>query len=223
MAFAIIANDAAGGTANTVTSASLDTTGANLLVIVAIWYAPAGVITVSDSKSNTWTPRTEYTSGGSNARVQIYYNVAGTVGTGHTFTVAGTSKFPSIWVLAASGSHGTPYASENGANTSSATSLQPGSVTPPEDGCLVVTGLDCYTGTSANIGSGYTAMVEDYLASNHLGGGGAYLIQGTAAAINPTWSWTTTGEAVACQAVFKSDGITGGATAHNLLLLGCGA
>ena len=55
MAFALIANAAAAGGTNATSTSSINTTGANLIVIAVASYAVASVPVITDSNSNTWT------------------------------------------------------------------------------------------------------------------------------------------------------------------------
>lgn len=195
-----------------VTTNAVDTTGANLLVAVPVSYQPSFTSgTVTDSKGNSWTALTVKFSGV--GRVRIFYSVPTSVGSGHTFTYDGDggTPFPSLYVVAASGAHATPYESENGATTTG-TSLQPGSVTPAEDGCLVITGLSSVGGNSQTIDGGFTRLQVDINGGNNLAAAGAYLIQGTAGAVNPTWSWSGSNDGAAVVAVFKPAATAGSFT-----------
>ena len=207
------------------TTGAINTTGADLLVIITSKAGDGVAATVNDSKSNTWTGLTmrEVASG---ERVQIFYatNVAGLVGSGHTFTAVGS--FMSLAVIAFSGCHTTaPYDSlESGADTFG-TTLQPGSLTPSQANCVVVQGLSFNTVQSGavSINSSYTIQDQlDRISGDRMGVASAYLVQGAAAATNPTWTAATTSMA-AVAAVFKeAGGGGGGAVVRNLTLLGVG-
>jgi hypothetical protein len=203
MTIAIIAEGIkASATGGDVTTDAANTTGADLIVLALIYYhaGTVSVPTVLDSKGNTWTALTDRRS--SNQGCRLFYCAGPTVGTGHTFSTSG-ANFPTLAYIAVSGASATPYHSEAGNATESGTSLQPGSVTPPADGCLVVTGLNFGGGSGASIGSGFTAQVSNYNPGVAIAGAIARLIQGTAAAVNPTWNWTGTGEGAAGIAVFQ--------------------
>jgi hypothetical protein len=201
----------ASGPANTSSSGAVhtdavNTTGANLLVAVLSCFGATPSVTVSDSKSNTWTALTNYL--GTDANVRIYYSVPSSVGTSHSFNAAqagGATPFPSISVSAFSGAHATPYTSQVAGSGGTGTSRQPGSITPSEDNCLVISGVDFNTGTSPSINSSFTiGATSIYVSSYRLGGSIAYLIQTTATVVNPTWSWTGSVNNAASIAVFKS-------------------
>lgn len=194
---------AAGPGSDTITSGAINTTGADLVVVEVSWYTGTTASpTLSDSKSNTWTGLTQQTNNSRASR--LFYCAGATVGTGHTFTLAGSVLFGVISAVAVSGAHAAPFASENGVSVGFANSGQPGSVTPPEDGCLVVTGLTLEHASSATgVDGGFTAAFTE-LGSDNIGGGLAWLVQATAAAVNPTWSWSGGGSSFASTiAAFK--------------------
>lgn len=214
MAFALISN-AAAATSDSVlpaTTTGIDTTGANLIVIITAHYHETGrgPVTVSDSKGNTWTALTTYVAGDPGCKVQPFYSASPTVGTGHTFTAstAAGATYHVIAVAAFSGAHATPYDTINGASSAGATSLAAGSITPSQDNCLVICGMGYEDSTAASVDSGMSATNTIASTANNEGCGLAYKIQTTAAAINPTWSWTNS---VACaSAVFSFKAAAGG-------------
>lgn len=169
------------------TTPAIDTTGAHLIVI-ALAFATGS--TVSDSEGNTWTP---LTSVGGSVRSRMYYCLAPTTSATHTFTVA-ASDFPAMMVAAFASGTGTAALDQDaaGGTSNSATSIQPGSLTPPADDALFVTGFataELGDVESAMIDSGFTKLVNQAGASGaNFQGALGYLIQGTAAAKNPTWS-----------------------------------
>lgn len=203
--FTLIADVASAGV-NAQTTSVRDTTGANFIAVVVFQFSGVTIGTLTDSKSNTWTGLTAKT--GANAYVRIYYSTSPTVGSGHTFTYDnGTFILGGLGVQAWSGANVSPFDVENGATeTISLTSLQTGSVTPSQDNSLIITGLAMNgAGTSGtSINGGYTITMNfDDIGGVHIGGAMAYLVQTSAAATNPTWSWTTGADAAAVIAVFK--------------------
>jgi hypothetical protein len=206
-------------TVTTGNTTSVDSTGCDLIVAVRSFYQAITTPGLSDSKSNTWTDRTAYSS--TNTRVIISYIWTGSagfsVGASHTFT-AGTSgaSYPTLMVAGFSGAKTSadPYTAESGANTGGATSLAPGSVTPSEDNCLLVTGMagGNSTGTPGGV-TGYTIDQAIDFATTSAGrtGGLAHLIQTTAGATNPAWTFASE-EAAAAIAVFKAAAGGGGGT-----------
>lgn len=186
MAVALVAHTLTTGSSSGGTSPAVDTTGASLLVFSI---AQQGTdVTVSDSKTNSWTGLTVY---GSTTKCRIFYVASPIVGTGHTFTVSGTSTFSIGFVAAFSGVKlTTPFESQSGATGT--TTIQAGSVTPAENGALVIAALAggaTFSTLSLTIGSGFTRTdAASYITSTNYGGALAYLVQSTAAAVNPTWN-----------------------------------
>jgi len=185
------------------TSSAIDTTGATFIVI-----AQSGVVASTfpptDSKSNTWTPLTEYAGG--SLSVQLYYCSNPTVGTGHTFTVvAGIAA--SIAVAAFDQTLDAAPESAGGAGSASATTQQPGLLTPLTDNCLIVTGFEYVSATEpgpATISAGFTILENIGNASTSVPVALAYQVQTTATAVNPTWSSNAAAERVAAaMAVIK--------------------
>lgn len=203
-AIAHVASTSAGSTGGaTVTTSSIDTTGANLIVVAVSYYSDGVVPTLSDSKGNTWTGLTERSLSASSS-VRLFYCVAPTVGSGHTFTAARLNSYPTVSVSAFSGAAASPYDQESGAVVgTTSTSYQPGSITPSENNCVLVTGI-ANGGTSNTIDSSFNATSTGNSGSNHVGGGIAYKIQTTAGAENPTWSWTTSSSRASAMASFKA-------------------
>lgn len=207
MAFALIIDTIkASADAANVTTDAKDTTGANLIVLSLGSYAGSLRPTISDSKSNTWTALTDYTDTGVAIRQTIFYCLNPTVGSGHTFTANSATAYPTLGMSAWSGADS--YDSqENGAHTTTVQVLSTGSVTPSANGALLVTGLAFYAlnGTRA-IDNGFTILGSvDYSVGFSDGGGHAYKIQGTAAAINPQWDAGAQESSMAVSiAVFKA-------------------
>lgn len=206
MAIALVSSVSAVNNPDTVTTGSIDTTGATLLVM-GISMDSGGTPSVSDSKGNTWTALTASTSG--STRSVIYYVANPTVGTGHTFTNAGNQNYSTIYVAAFSGVITTsPFDQQNGATGTGASTLVAGSVTPSENNELVVTHLAFNAaGTPISINSSFieTTSERDFGSGNNYGGCMAYIVQTTAGAAAPTWTrGTGTGAMASRSATFKA-------------------
>lgn len=200
MAFSGVIQGAKAGGLTSVTTDAVDTTGKDLIVLSFNWYAGAssgftGAPTVSDSAGNTWTALTERSVGSGDLiyKERIYYCVNPTTSATHTFTASGVNGYWSAGYVAATGAHATPLDQQAGSGATTGTTLQPGSITPTANGCLLISGCDFSSGTTGAINSGFTASAVDYVVEVNVGGGIASLVQATAAAINPQWSWTTDG------------------------------
>jgi hypothetical protein len=187
------------------TSSAIDTTGADLIVV-----STSGAVSnpgVTDSAGNTYT---HIIGAGHQGYNDLYYCAAPTTSGSHTFTCTYDCA-----VLVYSGADASPldqYAAYTSYNGAIAT-VQPGSITPSVDGCLIVTGLDENSGTGATIvgiNSGFT--IEQTV--NH--GGVADLIQTTAAPVNPTWTISSTANIQATIASFKPASGGGGGGSSSL-------
>ncbi len=207
----LVAHTVAGSTdgGNSVTTSAIDTTGATLLV-VSITGAINDIHLPSDSKSNTWTGLSIATAPGGVSN-KLFYAENPIVGSGHTFDFSVAGTYPSIEVLAFSGAATTSVFdvdSWNSSNTSPTISVGP--VTPSGNGYIIVSGLYDDSATVApSIDSGFT--VSDSIAQNggnSYGSAAAYLIQGTAASVTPTWT-KNNGISAATLAVFVASGGAG--------------
>ncbi len=197
MAFTLIANTAKASAAGAdTTTNAIDTTGANLIVINVAWLNGGGrTMSFSDSKSNTWTAMPIQQQGGGLAQ-DSFYCYAPTVGSGHTFTASkgGSNIFSSVYVQAWSGAGTSPFDQSNGAILTAVTTAEAGSITPTQSNELIVAYLEENEATAfaVSIGSSYT--ISDQITAvggGTIGGAFAYLLQGSAAATNPSWSWNT--------------------------------
>jgi hypothetical protein len=215
MAFTLIVNTALRSTNTTsVTTSAIDTTGANLLVLALSNYQPGPVATISDSKTNTWTPLTTYEQAGQN-RIKLYYVAGPTVGSGHTFTATNaTAQYPSVAVAAFAGAHASPFRAESGqaGDTGDASQRHPGSVASGGATDLFVSGCsELGAGITLSVDSGFT--VTDFLPgdSNSIGIALAYKIQTSASAENPGWTPSAVMYTMCNLAAFTAAAVTGSA------------
>lgn len=172
------------GTSSGSTTPATNTTGANLIV-VAISFNNGSSPTVSDSKSNTWTALTSQNGGTGNC-TRLYYCFSPTVGTGHTFQVAGASTFSAIAAMAFSGA--LSFDQQSGPGTVSGNNLTPGAIMPTNDNSLLVTCVNHNSTSAETINSGFSAISFPQVNGVTYQLGMAYLIQGAKASINPTWT-----------------------------------
>ncbi len=206
-----------------VTTAGINTTGADLIVVGLHAYNDAFSSDLSDSRGNTWTKLTA--RGTSGSCVVLYYCAAPVVGSGHTFTAPAGHGAPSgyhtVTVAAFAGTNASPYEAESG-TTGSASPTRPGSLTPAANGAVVVTGVTWYPSGTVSVDGSFTIVGQvDYSAGNAMGGALAYLIQTSAAAANPGWSHSTGfTEAAVAQAVFKAAAGGGGNRRRRVLICG---
>lgn len=219
MAIEYVASAVSGDTNHTTTTADIDTTGSNLLIAIGFAYnlVPNNQ-DLTDSRSNTWNLGTTYASpGDGSVFVRMYWSIPSSVGSGHNFTYAEGDTFPGLAVLAVSGAHASPLDNQGGAGGSGITTLSPGSLTPSEDNCLLVTGLNSDFGTSNTV-SGWNVVAQN-ATGQYCGGGLAWKIQTTAGAENPAWTWSGADFAAANLTIWKSAaGGGGGAIRRNRIL-----
>ena len=213
MAISHVASTSFGGTGATpVTSSSIDTTGANLLVVYVNRYSGggSGATTISDSKGNTWTAMTGWTSSVTADTAQAWYCVPTSVGSGHTVTVTkGTGGNPFIGAVFSSFSGGkstSPLDLEARLNNSASSSTHTAtSLTPSENNCLVIQMLSTDGVNYSSINASYTLAAKiDFSGGVNVTASLSYLIQTTASASAPTITLSGAAGAGIGSASFKS-------------------
>lgn len=191
------------------TTGAVDTTGATLLIASIGWFNPATQSTtapaVSDSKSNTWTPLTVRNSGNNVGNV-LYYAKNPIVGSGHTFTLTSVNGFSSICVAGFSGTDTTsPFDVQNGAGGTSGATRQTGSITPSVDNELVIAGIGAgASGDPFSINVSFTIAQQDSGGASAFPSALAYIVQTSAAAVNPTWTLNASDQSGVSIASFKA-------------------
>lgn len=204
-------------------SGNISTVGATLLVMSIGQYDNVTAVapTISDSASNTWTLAVTI-GGGSNQIQYIYYVANPATSATHNFTTfwSAGGAYPSQQVTAWSGvATSSPLdqtSSSWNSGAASAATIQPGSLTPSVNNCLIITSEGNFnsggTGPSLTINESFTITNQDAsVYGSYCGSGQAYLIQTTAAAVNPTWTLASTTnqfDYLALMAVFKPSGNT---------------
>lgn len=167
-------------------------TGASLCVIptaaYGAWQAP------TSSPSNTWLIAVSSSSVA--ATVRFYYAYAPTVSSAMTFSFSGSSNYETLSPICVKGTTGSTVDQTNqSAFTSAATSTQPGSITPSVNGEFIVAGgavTNGPTGASFAIGTPTFNLFTNlgYNGSSNEGAVAGYIIQATAAPLNPVISWS---------------------------------
>lgn len=192
-----IANVSGANSGAQVTTAAINTTGCDLIVVVGSAFLSApGVVT--DNKGNTWHSAV---APGSNGRqiVSIFYAWNAIGGAGHTFTwqtSGGGITAGSIQVSAWSGSLTSSDPFDQGNSTfygAGTTTEQAGSITPSQNDELIVmgTGIDDTNGSTFSIDSSFTLQeVTDVIVSSMFGSSLSTFVQSGAAAVNPTFTRT---------------------------------
>ncbi len=197
-------------TGNAFTSAALNTTGADFLVLTMANYKVANAETITDSLSNTWvalTARVTLFQG----RIQIFYVANATVGAAQTFSTSEATAYGSLTVMAFTGVASSPLDQQNTNYSDAAgqTSLTTGSITPTQDGELIIVGYNHSTpGTAAPVIANASlvglANAVSSVAGVNFAQGGGYGIQGTAGAINITLTLPSVLAPAAAIASFKA-------------------
>lgn len=211
-----------GSAQGTGTTASLNTSGASLLAVY-VAYDSVGA-TLSDSKGNSWTGLTaNNTAGGSRGR-WWYCASPSSVGASHTFS--SSVSYAAVFVVALSGTKTTsPIDVESTAVAAAVATLASGTVTPSEDGCIVLAGIAIGgSSTSPAFASPLTnAQQKNAVTGTNYGGAIAYEIQTTATARNPSATWTTVSDGIANAVVVKAASgpvLSGGITLDALVAAG---
>jgi hypothetical protein len=171
------------------TTSAIDTTGADTIFVEV---AHQSALTPSDSKGNTWDLIRNHDNG-FGVQNSLYRLGSGnaTVGTGHTFTGTVVSGPMSIAIMAfAGGATSSIDDQENSGGGIFGTTIQPGSITPSAANTLLVTGVTFSEDNNepSSIDGGFTIAASSGTVAGHFGTGIAYLVQGGAAAANPTWT-----------------------------------
>jgi hypothetical protein len=184
----------------------LDSTGADLIVLMTVNAGFLPDIDIVDTYSNIWTLWDEQLSFDT-LPTKLWYCSRPVTGPGHTF--ATTQPISAIGVILAAGSDNEPEGNCVGASSSGTddvTSIRPGVVHPAFDGALLVACLANISDRAQAIDSGYTILTARGDGSTAFAI--AWLAQGSAAPENPTFSWTTPEQAGAMGAAFYPAGAT---------------
>lgn len=219
MAIALVSGahiTAGSGSSNGFTTAGINTTGCDFLILAALTNATP-IPTPTDSRGLTWNALTERAGSFTDRFLRFWWALpAGNVGSGHTFSITGSGNFPSLAVAGFSGVHASsPFDAENfGANGFSNT-VQVGSIAPAGSNELFVAVHATFGTDLPTINSSYTII-----ATLNDGGFGhdsiqiAYKI--SSATENPTFSWTNANRAFGIHAAFKeAAGGGGGGTTYS--------
>jgi hypothetical protein len=167
------------------TSDLINTTGADLLIILVSNYAAGALATPADSKSNTWTALT--TAANSISRAKLYYSKPTTVGASHSVSV--TADYSSIYFAAFSGSHVTPFDVEATGSGNSATASAGSGITPSQGQELIIAGVSVHNNSIASINSSFSILESKApVGGLAFAGALAYKIQTTAVAEDPDWT-----------------------------------
>lgn len=189
--FSFVTHTFANSFANPVSTSAIDTTGATLIVVGIVQNNGFTAGSVSDNKGNTYTGLFANV-GGSSTFSQLFYCTSPSVGAGHTFKCDNSSSFIAASISVQVWQGGTGTFDVQNHNTGFGTSLQTGSVTPSVNNSLIVTSINV-DGSPSSITQPTSFTMSDSDVVSVEPGGMAYFVQGTAAPINPTWTWASAG------------------------------
>lgn len=224
-AITVVAHTGAGSTNDTdVTTSAIDTTGATAIIVGMVDYNTAAANTLSDSKGNTPASLTAYDKGSAGGpRVRLFYYSVPTVGSGHTFTantVAGS--YPCLFVLALAGVGAAASEIDSGTYALNVNTIATtGALTPALNNEILVSIFGAINPFTSPAISGFTVTDSVLIATHTIPGAMAYVIQTTAGAVTPTWTWSGTSSDAAI-AVVSLTAATAGASLHLMGLLGVG-
>jgi hypothetical protein len=165
------------------------------------------------------------TATASSAECRIFYHAQPTTSATHTFTLTTITGYPALVVMAFSDSDtATPFDLESiGASFSGVASVQPGSITPSDDNYVVINGIAWQSTNTMDLPGHTIAEQSDFDSGLAFGVAGAYLIQTSTTASNPTWGFTNaTGGCVQASFKFAAGSPPPAATNRYLTLLGVG-
>lgn len=208
MAWVLITSGVVAGSGSGATiSPSFNGTGADLIVLVG-----AAIVGTSgwaaDSSSNVYSYATAQAANVPQCQIAYVHNP--TVTTSMTVEIISADQHFSplaYYVFSGSIASGAVFDVENGSSTT-----QPGSITPSQNNSLLIAGIGDENSGGDSVNSGFTGLVQTPLVGGtSYGMAAAYLVQVTAAAINPTWT-STGGLASNVIAAFKP--AAGGGTAR---------
>lgn len=205
-----------GSAVSSVTSGSINTTGADFIAVaVGSYYynsTTAKAISVSDNKGNgNYTPLTAYgvtgSSNGSAGFIQLFYIANPSVGSGHTFTVSvsgGGTDYIAFCIAAWSGVGSSPFDKQNGNNGGNSPQAC-GSVSPAVAGELIIAACASGDGSggSLSIGSSFTISNSEAWAPGYTAVGMAYYLDSGTTAENPSWTIGTSSYVVCAIATFE--------------------
>jgi hypothetical protein len=168
---------------------TFNTTGGNLMVIVATAVSATGPAPTLSPSACTLNGLIVQEDSSNSER--IWYCYGFTPSASQTVQITGGTYYPALTVYIFGGTVGSTVDKQAGAN-GNATSCQPASITPSNNGEVIVSGFTVAAAISGLSVSGgmSTPTLVPYTSGTNLGNSAAYLIQTTAAAIQPQWSWS---------------------------------
>jgi hypothetical protein len=193
-AWALVAHavQAGAAAANTVTPA-INTTGADLFVLLWSTYDPGGAPgTVSDSQGNAWTVIDSVLNGVNRTTLAYVHNP--TTSAAHTFTLSGNSCPIEVQAWSGSVVAGTSLDQHSAIGSSGGSAFTATPITPSQPNCLIISGAGFACNVTPSTGpptpnqSFVLGDSNTYTSNVSYGGAIASLQQTVAAPVNPTWT-----------------------------------
>lgn len=195
------AGAAGSGPASTATTAAINTTGADLIVGYVVGDL-GGTQVFSDSAANTWTPLTNHPANNNPNVGRLFYCLNPTTSASHTFSFNG--NYPVLFVQAWN-SAGAHLANDSGQSGSGGAIAASPALSEPVN-WIAISGVGEGTaGATFSVDSLFTISDQraEVNAVNY-GGGLAYRVGSSAAAVNPTWTPSAGGPLSTALAVFTT-------------------
>lgn len=194
----------------TVTTGTVSMTGATEIWVATSDFTGSATTPAAptDNLGNTYTLVKSQSQGGS-PRINLYVKYAPTVSGSMTFTFPTTvASFPGIIAAGFTGSATSSADQNNSAawgSLSGTVTKQPGSITPSANGSLIITAANVFVAASApTIDAGFsTPIFQQSNAGQTYSMMLSYLVQSTAASVNPNITFTPSG-ANACGVIANS-------------------
>jgi hypothetical protein len=202
--FTKVFNIDAPGNANAVTTLTTDSSGCSIIICCVATFSGLPSSTLLDNKGNNYTLAVAKNTV-SSYYTAIYYCVNPSVGSGHAWSISQSGKYPSICVIGFSGGSPTPTldATSSFAGAGNVSSIQPGSITPSQNNEIIIVSRNGEDNGTISVNGSFAMFGQNSNTGGSERCGGAYLIQTTAVASNPTLTWAVNGNAVVAQSSFK--------------------
>lgn len=186
-----------------VTSPSLNTTGASLLIIIVANGTALSSLTISDSNSNTWHVRADANFSGVHCGILYAWNKAGgalVTGAGHTVTVSTGTNLAIMFTAFSNGivNQVDPYDGVVGENTGGSgpsTTCSTGSITPQVTSLVISAfGNGGTTGAAYGVAAPLTGGgAVSGVSGSTFGVGLGYSLSGINTAVSAVWTSTVSG------------------------------
>jgi hypothetical protein len=197
--YALLSSTIAAGPGTGPITSPMDTTGAALIVVAAVYYNLGATPTLTDSAGNTWNATLSWLNGTTQGRIQLFYTTSPITSSSHTFSLLGAGSFGTIIPMAFSKGTVSLFFSDTGGGVT-----QPGSQTGTTFNNLYITSIcDNVNGDISNaINQGFTIIHSaPFATGSNFGLATAILISNSAGPFNPTWSGGS-GQSVCSLSVF---------------------